>query len=337
MRKLVIAEPGLFLGVKEERIVVRRSGEVVAEVPAAQISHVFVSTRGASLSSAALSLLLRHGAQLVLLDGRGRPLGRLLPLMRRGLRAVEAQIEALKDERGAALAKAFASSKALNQAALIRSAAHNRAESNPQLARMLLEASVEIKSYAGLILQFEGRLEEIRPEIVRMEAAAADIYWKLVAELLGGLVDFPGRRKRFDEPKDPANLLLNYGYGILSSICFLALELSSLDPYRGFLHVNSPRRPALVMDLMEEFRQTVVDRVVFRLLRELDLRAVVGADGLTREARKALALKILERVKERTTFRGRSLPIEAHIYLQARRIRGFLLGHEPEYRGYVER
>lgn len=337
MRKLVISDPGFFLGVKEERIVVKRGREVVAEVPAAQISHVFVSTRGAALSSAALSLLLRHGAQLVLLDSRGRPLGRLLPLVRRGLRAVEAQIAALNDERGVVLAKAFASSKALNQAALLRSAAHNRMESNPQLARKLLEASAEIKGYAGSIVRVEGELEEVRPEIVRMEAAAAEVYWRAVADLLRGVVDFPGRRKRFDEPTDPVNLLLNYGYGILSSICFLAIELSSLDPYRGFLHVNSPRRPALVMDLMEEFRQTVVDRAVFRLLREIDPKSVVGAEGLSREARKLLALRVLERVKERTTFRGRSLPIEAHIHLQARRIRGFLLGHEPEYRGYVEK
>ncbi|MEM2211364.1 MAG: CRISPR-associated endonuclease Cas1 [Nitrososphaerales archaeon] len=336
MRRLIINEPGCFIGAKEERVLVKKDGKAIAEIPVAQLSHVLICTKGASLSAAALRLLLKNGVQLIILNGRGKPLGRLLPLIRKGMRVVEEQIKALNDGRGLELAKAFAEAKILNQYSLLKSMAYNREDNKPKLANELHEAAYKVKRYVEKLLEVKGELERVRGELIRLEAEVAEIYWIMVAKSFEGVIEFPGRKKRFENPIDPLNLLLNYGYGVLASHCTLALELSSLDPYRGFLHINTPRRPALTMDFMEEFRQPIVDRVVFRMVRERP-KDIVKDGELTKDIRKLLLLKLEERLKERVTFKNRSAPIEAHMLLQAQRIKGYLLGYEPTYTGYVER
>ncbi|MDW8074097.1 MAG: CRISPR-associated endonuclease Cas1 [Nitrososphaerota archaeon] len=338
MRGLVVNEPGSFLGVKGDRIVVRKGGKVVAEIAASQLSFVQIATRGASISGAALRLLLKNRVNVIVLDGYGRPVGRLLPLFRTGLKTVEQQISALNDARGLTLAKAFAAAKVANQANLLRSISYNRRAGSPALSESLFEFSRNIRRYVDSILGVGGVLSQARSEVVRLEAEAAELYWAGMASVLAELgVDFPGRRKRFERPSDPANLLLNYGYGLLASRCVIALEFSGLDPYRGFLHVNSARRPALAMDLMEEFRQPVVDRAVLNVLRERREGLVEGAGRLSREGRRVLIGVVVERLRQRVTFRDRALPIEAHILLQARRLALYLLGKSGEYRGFVER
>lgn len=338
MRGLVINEPGCFIGAKRDRIVVKKKGEVIAEIAASQLSFVYIATRGATLSSAALRLLVRNHINMILLDGLGRPVGRLLPFLRKGLRVVEEQIRSLSDERGLKLAKTFAIAKISNQSNLLRSFSYSKRVSSAGFSEGLYELSLNIRRKVESIKRIEGRLEDVRSEIVQIEAEAADLYWSGIGALLQDMgIDFPGRRKRFEQPNDPVNLLLNYGYGVLASRCIIALELSGLDPYRGFLHVNSPRRPALAMDLMEEFRQPVVDRAVLRVLRERG-GGVIGDGGrISRVGRRALIEAITERFRQRVTFRDRSLPIEAHLLLQARRIALYLLGKSEEYVGFVER
>jgi CRISPR-associated protein Cas1 len=72
--------------------------------------------------------------------------------------------------------------------------------------------------------------------------------------------DWPGREGR--GAQDPLNSLLNYGYGILYGQVEQAIILAGLDPYAGFLHADRPGKPSLTLDLIEEFRQVAIDRVV---------------------------------------------------------------------------
>lgn len=114
---------------------------------------------------------------------------------------------------------------------------------------------------SGVLLSIEGR--------------AAQKYWAGVKQLFLTEVDWPGRRTQ--GATDAVNSALNYGYGILYGQVERALVLAGLDPYAGFLHVDRPGKPSLVFDLVEEFRQTVVDRTVIAIFNramavELDER-----------------------------------------------------------------
>ena len=336
--RLLIDKPGLFVGVKRGMIVVKEKDRKVVEVAPPQISRVIVTTRGAALSSAFLRLIASHRIPLVVLSKTGFPSAKLSPVRGGAIRLKRSQYEAQAGEKGVFIAKRMAWGKVVNQKTLIYHAARSRLKSKPKLGRELLEAAREISSFAEEIGSVEGKdVEEARPSIMRLEAEAAEVYWRSFRKILPEGVEFPGRRKRFDEPADPANILLNYGYGLLASEVLLAVEYAGFEPYVGFLHKDSPRRPALVMDLMEEFRQPIVDRVVLRVLRTINPQEALEEGRLARKARVELVKAFYQRLDEKYTFEKRALPIGDHIILQARRLAMYLLDRAPTYNPFVGR
>ncbi|MEM3386190.1 MAG: CRISPR-associated endonuclease Cas1 [Nitrososphaerales archaeon] len=326
--RLVVNEPGLFVGTRGGMITVQKKGERVLEVPVAKVDAVVVLTRGASFSSALMRLLSKHNVPLVFYSSHGLPL-----LVCRGLTAGSVmlrkkQYEAQGKVVGLKLAKLFAAGKMFNQSSLLYSMARNREVSDPPLAKLLHEAVRSVRSVLRRLEELccEDGADKVREEILRLEAEAARVYWDGVRQALLKVVDFPGRRKRFEDPSDPVNVSLNYLYRVLAGECYLNVEICGLDPYAGFLHTDSPRRPALVMDLMEEFRQQVVDRVVFRLAFERKLSDVLEGRWLKRDARMILYRAFAERLNTSVTFSERSLPISEHMLLQTRRVAEHIMG-----------
>jgi CRISPR-associated protein Cas1 len=332
LKRLIINEPGFFLRERRGMIVVERRGEKMLEVSPSNISQVTILTRGAALSSALLRLLARHRVDLVVYSGFGYPVAKLSSTRSSGsIRLRKMQYKAQNEEAGAYLAKRFAWAKVVNQKAILREAGKNRKDLD--LSRKLLDLSKSISGIAGIIADIKGdSAETVRKEVMRFEAEAAEIYWQGFKMMLPDDVDFPGRRKRFDFPEDPVNIMLNFCYGLLASEVWLAVDSSGLDSYAGFLHVDSPRRPALVMDLMEEFRQPIADRVVLRLSSSIkDPSSILEGRRLKREARFQIVKAFSERLSESLTFSGRNLPLSSHIFLQSRRVAEFLLGRSSDY------
>ncbi len=105
--------------------------------------------------------------------------------------------------------------------------------------------------------------DEVRGELMGLEGTGGRLYWKQIGNMLPDELGFEGRshysRKR---RPDAVNAALNYGYGILTSHVWGAAMNAGLEPFAGFLHVDRSGKPSLVLDLMEEFRQPVVDRAI---------------------------------------------------------------------------
>lgn len=103
--------------------------------------------------------------------------------------------------------------------------------------------------------------------LLGIEGNAARDYFQALDLLAPGIA--AGRTRR--PPRDPANCLLSFGYGMLRVAVQGALEHVGLDPYLGFLHGIRPGKPALALDLMEEFRPLLVDRLVLTLINRRQL------------------------------------------------------------------
>lgn len=327
MKRLIINEPGLFIGTRKGMIVVQRKGKKILEVSPSNISQVIVTTRGATMSSALIRLLARHKVDLVVYSSSGYPIAKISsPRTSGSIRLRKEQYRAQDSSLGAHLAKRFAWAKVVNQKSILREAGKNRRDAE------LLEMSKSIASIATSINDVEGdSTSSVRSELMRLEAEAAKIYWQGFKRLLPEGLDFPGRRKRFEGAEDPINIMLNFCYGLLASEVWLAVEASGLDPFAGFLHADSPRRPALVMDIMEEFRQPVVDRIILRLAPSINPKSAIEERKLKREFRFQVVKAFSKRLSEVMTFHGRSLPLSSHIFLQPRRIANFILGREDKY------
>jgi CRISPR-associated protein Cas1 len=112
-----------------------------------------------------------------------------------------------------------------------------------------------------------------------------------------------------------------------------ALILAGLEPFAGFMHVDRPGKPSMTLDLIEEFRQTVVDRVVVAMIRKgAEVELVEGR--LTDQIRKTLISKINERLDSKEKYDGKDFTIRTIIQKQARRIATYLRG-ENKYKAFV--
>lgn len=116
------------------------------------------------------------------------------------------------------------------------------------------------------IVQAEG-IEQL----MGFEGQAAAHYFQVFPELIiRSEIQMQGRSRR--PPRDPVNAALSFGYSILTRIMESAVLTVGLDPYTGFLHQARPNLPAMVLDLIEEFRPVIVDSLVLRLFNKGQLK-----------------------------------------------------------------
>lgn len=140
-------------------------------------------------------------------------------------------------------------------------------------------------------------------------------------------------------PTDPVNCLLSFLYGMLRVSVHGALEQVGLDPYIGYLHGVRPGKPALALDLMEEFRPLLADRLAFTMLnrRELgdnDFELLPGgAVRLTEDARRTV-LNAWQQSRQRPwphAHLGREVPAALLALVQARLLARHLRGDLDQY------
>lgn len=146
-----------------------------------------------------------------------------------------------------------------------------------------------------------------------------------------------GRTSR--PPTDPVNAALSFGYGMLRIAVHGALEHIGLDPYIGYLHAIRPGKPALALDLMEEMRQLLVDRLVFTALNRRQLQPQHftqrpgGAYELNEEGRRTY-LSLWSEARRRPwphRHLGRKIPAALLPFIQARLLARHLRGDTAHY------
>lgn len=172
-------------------------------------------------------------------------------------------------------------------------------------------------------------------EALGTEGRAARDYFQALPEIAPSV----GRGRSKRPPTDPFNCLLSFGYGMLRSSVHGALEQVGLDPYLGFLHGIRPAKPALALDLMEEFRPLLVDRLVLTLANRDQIkpthteRLPSGAVQLTDTGRKFF-LEQWSLARERNwphAYLDREVPAALLPLVQARILARHLRGDIPTY------
>jgi CRISPR-associated protein Cas1 len=141
------------------------------------------------------------------------------------------------------------------------------------------------------------------------------------------------------------NAVLSFLYALVRGECAAALEGVGLDPQVGYLHALRPGRPALALDLMEEFRPLLADRLALTLinrrqLREEDFEALPGgAVLLTEHGRKAVIVAYQQRKEEAVQHRVLKDKVELGLlpHVQARLMARYLRGDLKDYPPYVQR
>lgn len=330
---LVVSGYGAYLSKRSERLVVKEQGRISAEVPFADLEQVTVVGSGALLSSDVVYHCTEHGVPITFLGPTGRPYARVSsPALHASVATRRAQMLAMEDRRGVVVAKRFAEGKIRNQAVTLKYFGKYRRNALPDVYRRLMESVKELEEALRDLDRLDApKIDDIRPELLSVEGRAGKAYWDAVETLLEGKASFPGREHR--GATDPVNAALNYGYGILYNEAWAALLLAGLEPFAGFLHVDRPGKPSLVLDFVEEFRQPVVDRPL--LADFVKGRTLPMEEGLlSPSARRRVAEAVLERLEAQEEYGGKRHRLRTILHLQARRLATALRG-EGEYRPFV--
>ncbi|MBT9173025.1 MAG: CRISPR-associated endonuclease Cas1 1 [Syntrophomonadaceae bacterium] len=330
---LVINNYGTFLGKTSERLVVKEGGKVVQEVPFFDLAQITITTGGASLSSDVIRMCMEHGVQINFLSSTGQPYAKISsPQLTATVQTRREQLMAYFDQRGIILAKAFVSGKIKNQVNTLKYFAKHRKEAKKESYEQVMSAAAKMTGILQELETYQGQnIDEVRGQYLSVEGRASAIYWQQVASILEGKVEFPGREHRGAE--DPFNSMLNYGYGILYAQLWSAILLAGLEPFAGFMHVDRPGKPSLVLDLIEEFRQPVVDRTVIAMFSK-GYKVQLEEGKLSADTRKEFAAKILARLDSTESYDGKKHKLSTIIQRQARTIATFVRG-EAKYRPFV--
>lgn len=192
-----------------------------------------------------------------------------------------------------------------------------------------------------------------KPEsLLGIEGVAARLYYSHFSDLLKGKAtasrghewafDFNGRNRR--PPLDPVNALLSYAYGLLTKDLMVTAWTVGFDPFLGFYHKPRYGRPALALDLMEEFRPIIADSVVISAVNN----GIVGPDDFVRRG-PAVALKDNARRKFIQAYERRLDTLVTHplfgyrisyrrvLEVQVRLLGRFLYGEIDSYPGFRTR
>lgn len=173
-----------------------------------------------------------------------------------------------------------------------------------------------------------------------LEGDAASVYFDTFPHLIiNQKSDFPfsGRNRR--PPKDATNAMLSFAYSLIANDVSAALETVGLDPYVGFLHTLRPGRTSLALDLMEELRAYLGDRLVLSLINRRQINAhdfIYQADDevvMTESCRKILLTAWQTRKKETIThpYLNEKIPIGLLPFVQATLLARFLRGDLDDY------
>lgn len=333
---LIVEERGAFISKHQGRLHVKKGKEVLQRAPLMHLEQVIVSGKAISFSADAVAACAELGIPIHFIAFNGAPYASLYAAGLTGtVQTRRAQMLAYQDQRGVHLALAMAAAKVKNQAALLRYMAKYRKEAEPALYKELRTLSLEVEDHLDGMerLKKTACVDRLRADLLGLEGRAAQKYWRGVKQVVQVGEDWPGRKGR--GARDPVNSALNYGYGMLYGQIERAVVLAGLDPYAGFIHADRPGKPSLVLDLIEEFRQPVVDRTVFAMLNKGTAITLDDKGRLTETARQALIGKILERLEKPEKYGRQKVPLRFIIQTQARHMATFVRGDRANYKGFT--
>ncbi|MCK9489297.1 MAG: type I-C CRISPR-associated endonuclease Cas1c [Xanthomonadales bacterium] len=340
LNTLYVMTAGSYLHLDNDTVRIEVERETRLRVPLHHLGAIVVF--GDILFSPALiGRCAGQGITITLLDRNGRFMARVEGPVSGNVLLRRAQHEqAMCGERSLELARRFVAGKLRNSRILLQRGARETTDSDDKATLDAATRKFDASLRAAAVAADADALRGVEGEAARTYFAALNAVLKPATREHFGII---GRHRR--PPRDRINALLSYLYTLLTHDCRSALESVGLDPQVGYLHVLRPGRPALALDLVEEFRSVVADRLALTLinrgqLKHTDFRITEGGGVLLDDdARRTIGVAWQERKKDtlRHPLLGTEVPIGILPLLQARLLARTLRGDVPSYLPFLAR
>jgi CRISP-associated protein Cas1 len=334
---LYVQSPGAKIGRSGAELVVETRDGEKRSVRISDTSHVALFG-AVQISTQAVQDLCDRGISIVYLSSGGWFYGITRGMDHKNVELRRRQFAAAENpERSLQLARRFVGVKIRNCRTIIR---RNASDPPARTLERLKELIAKAESATSL------------ESLLGIEGTAARLYFEAYGDTLkppneGGessamTFDFDGRNRR--PPRDPVNSLLSLGYSLLAKDLTIALQAVGFDPYLGFYHQPRYGRPALALDLMEEFRPLIVDSVVLStintgVVKLPDFLKRGGAVTLTQAGRGKFLRAYERRMDEEISHPifGYRISYKRTLEVQIRLLARFLTGEIDEYPPFATR
>ncbi len=331
MRHLTITTFGQFLGVTGNRLAVQDKDGAIWETPLSRLRSIRIEKPGVSISAALILACASRGIRLYFVDWRNIALAAVCGQNQHAVVNIrQAQFRFLSSCTASVVAHEMVRTKIRNQRALLLYFGKYISKTQPENFDAIRSAAQALESQAhrlnhgkNLSTQTESHWLE---ELLGIEGYCAREYWHCLASaaLLGESFCYRQGRGAIE----PSNAALNYGYAILMSYVWSALDNAGLELYAGIFHSNRPGKPSLVLDFMEEYRAWVVDRNIVKLRKKLNN----DLTELTPAIKHDIVDSIDETMASKILWHGKKLSLENIMQRQAYRLAGTFIDQRP-YRG----
>ena len=306
---------------------------LLAEARLEEVSHL-VLFGGVQVSTPVIHELCQRGIPISYLTQGGWFYGITQGLLHKNVELRRKQFEVAADSsRCLALARGFVRAKIANCRTLLRRNHPDPPEHTLRDLKEDMERATEVDRMDSLF---------------GIEGTAAHRYFSAFGEMLRGgegavpAFDFQQRNRR--PPRDPVNAMLSFAYAMLTREWTTTLQAVGFDPYLGFYHQPRYGRPALSLDLMEEFRPLVADSVVLTAVNNGEVRPddfikAMGSVSLTAAGRTRFIQAYERRMSQEITHPifGYKISYRRVLEVQARLLGRHLAGEIPEYPSFTTR
>lgn len=336
LNTLYITSEDAYLSKERETFVVEVGNQKVFQAPIHSIENI-VCFGFKPLTPALMAFCAENNVGISYLSETGRFLARVSGAQHGNVLLRKAQYEIADSEnRSLGIARPIVAAKVANYRSLLLRHQRNHPEVCPD---SVVLASTNMGERLTTIEHAES-LDELRG----YEGECATMYFGVLSSLIiAQQEDFVFTKRSKRPPLDPANALLSFLYAVLANDVRSAVETTGLDPQVGFLHQVRPGRPSLALDLMEEFRAYLGDRVMLNLInlkqvtiKDFDIRES-GEVRMSDAARKTVITAYQKRKQEEIThpFLGEKMTIGLLPHVQAqmlgRYVRGDISNYPPFY------
>lgn len=330
---LYVQGQGHSVGLKGDLLEIRDRKTVVNQVRLREVSQVSLFG-SVQLSAQALRELAARDVTILHLSYGGWLTAITTPPPHKNIELRRRQFQAASNQKLCLyLARAFVSGKIRNSRTLLR---RNGRDLKDNVIHRLAENRRKAE-----------RAESLN-ELLGMEGLAAREYFANFTRMIKTsdasrtTFDFESRNRR--PPRDPINALLSFLYSMLSKDLTVTLIRIGFDPYLGFFHQPRYGRPALALDLIEEFRPLIADSVVIGMInngevRPADFISRAGSVALRSDGRKRVLEAYERRLDTEVTHPrfGYSISYRRVFEVQARLLARFLMGEIPGYEPFCTR
>ena len=337
LNTLYVMTQGAYLHLDHETLKVEVDGKTQFQVPIHHLGAI-VCFGNILVSPFAMHRCAEDGRSLVLLDFNGRFKARLVGPTSGNVLLRQAQHRALEStEQSLAIAQNMVAGKIQNTRHVVTRCSREAEELEDAKAFRLVG-----ERYSTILsdLAESPNIDSVRG----LEGMAASLYFSVFGRMVRHdkeTFQFDRRNRR--PPRDPVNALLSFLYALLLNDCVAGAEGVGMDPQVGYLHAIRPGRPSLGLDLMEEFRSVLADRLTLTLInrRQITMSHFVNRPGgavyLNEQGRKIVVVAYQKRKADEVyhSVADRKVPLGLVPHIQARLLARHLRGDMEHYIPFI--